>query len=297
MLAHPKPLAGKRARTVVLGAGGFVGAACLRQLRAAGIETLGLGRTEIDLLSVGAAGSLRACLRPNDTLVFVSARAPCRDAAMLVENVRMAEAVCAAIKGASPGHLVYVSSDAVYRDSADPISESSCAEPGSVHGAMHLAREVILRSEYAGPIAIVRPTLIYGIGDPHDGYGPNRFRRLASAGKDIVLFGEGEERRDHVYLEDVGELVRRIVERRSTGVINAVSGAVASFREIAEATARQYTPRVSVNDSPRAGPMPHNGYRAFDAAALGLAFPDFRITGWREGISLTCRLQKKGGAS
>jgi UDP-glucose 4-epimerase len=41
----------------------------------------------------------------------------------------------------------------------------------------------------------VRSTLIYGEGDPHNGHGPNRFRRLAAAGQEIVLFGEGEERR------------------------------------------------------------------------------------------------------
>jgi hypothetical protein len=29
------------------------------------------------------------------------------------------------------------------------------------------------------------------MGDPHNGYGPNRFRRLAAAGQEIVLFGEG----------------------------------------------------------------------------------------------------------
>jgi nucleoside-diphosphate-sugar epimerase len=39
------------------------------------------------------------------------------------------------------------------------------------------------------------------MGDPHNGYGPNRFRRLAAGGEEIVLFGEGEERRDHVQVE------------------------------------------------------------------------------------------------
>jgi nucleoside-diphosphate-sugar epimerase len=41
------------------------------------------------------------------------------------------------------------------------------------------------------------------MGDPHNGYGPNRFRRLAAAGQEIVLFGGGEERRDHVLVDDV----------------------------------------------------------------------------------------------
>jgi UDP-glucose 4-epimerase len=293
MLTHLLSPPEKPGRAVVLGAGGFVGAASLRRLAASGIGTLGLGHGDLDLLAPGAAGRLRDLLAPGDTLVFISAQAPCKNAAMLVENVRMAETVCGAISGADLAHLLYVSSDAVYRDSADPLDEGSCAEPGSPHGAMHQAREVLLRSEFSGPLGILRPTLIYGADDPHNGYGPNRFRRLAAEGKAIVLFGDGEERRDHVFIEDVAELLTQMVARRSSGILNAVSGDVASFRELAEYTARQFSPSPSVTGSPRTGAMPHKGYRPFDASQITRAFPDFRITPWREGIAATCRAQKK----
>ena len=294
MLTHLLSPPEKPRRAVVLGAAGFVGEASVRSLSAAGVETLPLGRRELDLLGPGAAERLRALLLPGDTLVFVSARAPCKNAAMLVENVRMAEAVCGAIKDAPLGHLLYVSSDAVYRDSDGPLTEASCAEPGSAHGAMHLAREVLLRSEFSGPFGILRPTLIYGAGDPHNGYGPNRFRRLASEGKEIVLFGDGEERRDHVPIGDVAELLTRMVLRRSSGVLNAVSGEVASFRELAEFTASQFSPPPAVRGTSRTGVMPHNGYRPFDPSGIRRAFPDFRITPWREGIAATCRASSGG---
>src|SRR4029077_5750273 len=140
--------------------------------------------------------------------------------------------------------------DAVYKDSAQPLNESSCAEPSSLHGVMHLAREVALRQEYPGPIAVVRATLVYGLDDPHNGYGPNRFRRLAAAGQDIVLFGEGEERRDHVLIDDVAEIVRRVLMRRSRGVLNVATGSVHSFRDIAERIAAMYDPAVPVRGSP-----------------------------------------------
>ncbi len=289
MLTHLYSSPQKPPRAVVLGAAGFVGAASVRHLRSAGIETLALGRAEVDLLAVGAAQVLRALLRPDDALVVVSAKAPCKNASMLVENVRMAEAVCTALKGLPLGQLVYVSSDAVYKDSADPLTESSCAEPGSPHGAMHLAREVLFRAEFGGPLALLRPTLIYGRDDPHNGYGPNRFRRLAAQGQGITLFGHGEERRDHVHVEDVAALVARLVQQRSYGVLNAVSGGVASFRELAEWTAAQFTPAVTITGTPRSGPMPHDGYRPFDAAGIRRAFPDLVMTRWREGIAAVCR--------
>jgi nucleoside-diphosphate-sugar epimerase len=142
----------------------------------------------------------------------------------------------------------------------------------------------------------VRPTLVYGLEDPHNGYGPNRFRRLAAAGKEIVLFGEGEERRDHVDVEDIAELVRLIVLHRSSGVANAVSGAVVSFREIAEFVASEFAPRVAVKGSPRNGPMPHDGYRPFGASAAVRAFPGFRLNSWREGLArVHARVKAQGG--
>jgi nucleoside-diphosphate-sugar epimerase len=207
---------------------------------------------------------------------------------MLMENIRMGEAVCAALKDRPVAHVIYVSSDAVYKDSAEPISESSCAEPGSLHGVMHLDREVMLRNEFPGPLTFVRPTLTYGIDDPHNGYGPNRFLRLAAEGKDLVLFGEGEEQRDHVAVGDIAELVLRIVLHRSTGIANAVTGEVVSFRTLAEFIAAQFTPRVALNGSPRTGPMPHNGLRPFAPSAALTAFPGFIFTSWRKGIATMC---------
>jgi UDP-glucose 4-epimerase len=285
MLTHLYSTPKKPARVVVLGAGGFIAGAIAKRLKVEGIATLGLGRPGLDLLQPGAAQALAGALSAEDVLVFASARAPCKDLAMLRENLVMAESVCAALQRRQVAHAIYLSSDAVYKDSTGPLTEASCAEPGSLHGVMHLAREIALRQHHGGALALVRPTLVYGIDDPHNGYGPNRFRRLAASGQDILLFGEGEERRDHVDVEDVAELVCLIVLHRSTGIANAVSGQTASFRELAEFAASEFAPRVAIRSAPRSGPMPHDGYRPFDNVAVLKALPGFRFKGWREGLS------------
>jgi UDP-glucose 4-epimerase len=276
------------ARVVILGAGGFVGGATLAHLRALGVPTLALGRPGLDLLATNAPAMLAAALRPTDTLIFVSALAPVKNSAMLLDNLRMGAALTTALRQQPVAHVIYVSSDAVYRDSDRPLDETSCAEPGSLHGVMHLAREVMLKAEGNAPLAIVRPTLIYGTNDPHNGYGPNRFRRQAAKGETITLFGEGEERRDHVDVRDVADLIARIAMHRSTGVANATSGEVVSFRTLAEFAAARFAPHVAVKGTPRSGAMPHNGYRPFaPSAALG-AFPGFTFKSWREGFAHTC---------
>jgi nucleoside-diphosphate-sugar epimerase len=273
---------------VILGAGGFVGGSTLRHLKAHQNQTLALGRPGLDLLAPDAATKLATALRPDDALVFVSALAPCKNATMLLDNLRMAEVVSTALAQSPVAHAVYVSSDAVYADSPHPLAESSCAEPGSIHGVMHLAREVVMKSITTIPLAIVRPTLVYGLDDPHNGYGPNRFRRLAANGETIKLFGEGEERRDHVAVEDVAELIRLLLGRRSTGAVNATSGAVVSFRELAETAIAAFSSGSKIVGSPRSGLMPHNGYRPFAPSAALLAFPGFAFRSWQDGYAANC---------
>jgi len=270
-------------RTAVIGAGGFVGGAIARNLEAHGADIVRVTRNDVDLLSTTASADLAAVIGSCDAVVLVSAIAPVKNLTMLQDNVAMIEALASVI--ATPEYVLNIGSDAVFADSPDPLTEGSIRAPESLHGIMHLTREIAFGDVRADkPFATLRPTLIYGGDDPHNGYGPNRFRREASAGNPIKLFGQGEERRDHVWVEDVAELAARMVMRRSTGSLNAVSGKVISFGDLAEACSQLHGP-VPIENLPRSGPMPHKGYRPFDAAAIPLAFPDMKMTAPLDGLN------------
>jgi UDP-glucose 4-epimerase len=269
---------------VVIGAKGFVGGALVGRLAREGVSTLALSRGDVDLLQPDAAEKLAGLLLPTDSVVAVSALAPVKTTRMLADNLRMVLAMVEALAKVPVAHLVNIGSDAIYADGPLPLTEGSPAAPTSLHGAMHLARELAFRAEVQAPQAHLRPTLIYGASDPHDGYGPNRFRRLAAEGKDIVLFGEGEERRDHVYIDDVAEIIARALNRASVGALNIATGDVHAFRNIAKQAVALSGNRSGIKSSPRSGPMPHGGYRPFDIAACRQAFPDFGYTPLREGM-------------
>jgi UDP-glucose 4-epimerase len=272
-------------RVVIVGAGGFVGSTIMRPLAEASVPALGITRKNADLLAQDGADALRARLTSNDAVVFISAIAPAKTPAQLVANLRMAEAACAALSAAPPAHLLYISSDAIYADGANPVTERSLVAPSTLHGMMHAARELIFRTAYHGPFACLRPTLIYGARDPHSGYGPNRFYRQAANGEAITYFGEGEEQRDHIAVEDVARLALKILARRSTGALNAVTGRSVSFREIAHMVAQQFTPAAAVKSVPRLGPRPHLLHRFFDITDCYKAFPEFRFEALAYGLA------------
>ncbi len=271
-------------RVVILGAEGVVGSAVNKILIEKNISAVSIGRSDVDLLQSDAERKLKKILKPTDSLLVISAEAPVKNNAMLKRNIIMMETVCNVIEVIAPKHIIYVSSDAVYADSMKPLSESSCAEPGSLHGVMHLARELMISQSYLSPFCIIRPTLIYGADDPHNGYGPNKFRRLAESKEDIVLFGHGEEQRDHVLINDVADLIFRCLLFKSEGVLNAATGTITSFYDVAKLVVSHFSNPVKIQSTTRTGEMPHNGYRAFEPAATFLAFPDFVYTDINTGL-------------
>lgn len=272
------------ARVVVIGGAGFVGDAVCRRLTQDGVEVVSFGRGDFDLQDSSSSSKIAHRLRPSDSVVFSAARAPCRDVGMMIDNMLIVRTVMAALAAAPVSQVVNISSDAVYGDEPEPITEAMPPAPTTLHGAMHLTREIALSGAVGDRLAILRPTLIYGHADPHNGYGPNRFRRLANEGADIVLFGEGEERRDHVLVNDVAELVARVLAYRSTGTLNVATGAIHSFRDAAEIAISAARASSTIHTSQRSGPMPHNGYRPFDPVATQSAFPDFRYVLLTEGM-------------
>ena len=276
MINHLKKKNQKPNRVIILGAGGFISGSVQEKLINSRIPYLALTRKKVDLTLPNAKKKLRKYLKPKDCLLFIAAKAPVKSVEMLIKNLLMCSTVCSVIKKISISHLVYISSDAVYSDSSKLLTEKSYTQPSSLHGLMHLSREIMLKNVIKGPICFLRPTLIYGENDPHNGYGPNRFFRLAKKNKAIKLFGKGEELRDHVWVEDVAKIVVKVLLNRSDGVLNIATGEVLSFEKIAKLIIKLTNSSSKIKNVKRNGPMPHNGYRSFNVSSLKKAFPNFK---------------------
>jgi UDP-glucose 4-epimerase len=277
-------------RIVILGAGGFLSPVLRRNLELHGARVSALGRDSLDLTASDAGIQLEGRLRPPDVLVMAAGLTPDRgkNAATLMANLRMAEAVSRAIEQVRPAHFIYISSDAVYDARfSSLLTEESTTEPVDLYSLMHVGRERILAQscQQAGvPFLIVRPCAIYGPDDTHNSYGPNRFLRSALSDGKITLFGNGEEQRHHVLVTDVAELIRMCIERGSTGMLNAVTCRAISFGDLAEKIVRLSGRKVVVERRPRVSPVTH---RHFDTSALARAFPWFRPTSLDDGLKKT----------
>ena len=274
---------------LVLGARGFVARELAGHAASLGWKARAAGSTEINLLHPQSVDAVAALLSPNETLIVVSALTPdrSRDITTLMHNLTMGQHVCAAHEKQPCAHVINIGSDALYDEAATPVREVSAVAPASLHGLMHFTREHMLVDtcrRLKVPLARLRPSLLYGPGDTHNSYGPNRFVRTALTEGRIALFGDGKEQRDHVFIGDVARVVAEVARRRSEGVLNIATGRSHSFRQVADLVATKVAREVKIEPSPHANAIVH---RHFDVTTQIRAFPAFRFTTLDEGLSCT----------
>jgi UDP-glucose 4-epimerase len=297
-------------RVVVLGANGFIARHLQEWCRRHNVSCRPVGSTEIDLSDPANAPRLADLLRADDAIVMTSSLTPDkgRDYRALMANMRMVETICLALAKAPCAHFVYLSSDAVYDANKIPLDEDSTREPVDLYALSHVGREVMLSTELQRsriPLCILRLTNIYGPGDTHNAYGPNRFVRSALTEGRVDLFGQGEERRSHVFIDDTVRLIGLCLERRSAGTLNVAVRHAVSFREVAAIVVRLAGRPVRMQYLPRTVPVIHKPYkwtqvfrflynlgrpigpvvhRTFVNSAVFAAFPDFRFTTLEDGL-------------
>lgn len=279
----------KNRRIIILGSNSFIAKETINKLEGEKINLVKISRKNINLENNDSIKKLKKIYKKNDKIIFVAAKAPVKNIKMLSENLKICENVLKSLEGVNFNQLLYVSSDAVYSDSKSKITEDSLTVPDSYHGFMHLMRERML-STFTKKLTIIRPTLVFGNKDPHNGYGPNMFIRNAQSNYNIRLFGKGEERRDHIYVKDVANIIFACLKKNKFGIFNAVSGSVISFYKISQLIKKKYN--VKIEFTKRKGPMPHNGYRAFDNKKIQNVLGFKKITSIKDFMELGLRYEK-----
>lgn len=141
-----------------------------------------------------------------------------------------------------PAHFVYCSTYKVYGPRPgviDPAEGPGHPDPHSEASAKAFGERLlgVASARVRQPIAIVRPTCVYGPGQ-HSWNVVFRFLSDCWAGRRPVVFGEGSEVRDDVVVTDVAYcLVEACLGRRS-GAFHAAGGRAHSLAELAGACCR-----------------------------------------------------------
>jgi nucleoside-diphosphate-sugar epimerase len=225
--ADPKP---SRKRILILGGTGFLGPALVEAARARGhaVTLFNRGKTrpelfpDVEKLRGDRDGKLDALRGKSwDAVVDTSGYVP--------RLVRMsAELLAPAV-----GRYLFVSSISVYpedvkagADEAAPVQaleDPATEDVGKHYGALKAACERTAEAVMPGRVAVVRPGLIVGPGDPTDRftYWPVRLDR----GGDVLAPGDGADPVQIVDVRDLGAWMIALAERGAAGTWNATGPA------------------------------------------------------------------------
>jgi UDP-glucose 4-epimerase len=265
----------KKERVIILG-GGFIASSIKSYLNKKNKPVLLIRKENIDLSISNELEKLLNIIKENDIIFVAAALAPVKNKFMYNYNIKIANNIFKILKKIKYSKLIYLSSDAVYSDTLKKINEKSKALPKSLHGKMHLRREKIFKKLKKTQLLFIRPTLVYGPNDPHNGYGPNKFIRESKIKSVINLFGKGEENRDHIFIDDLVKIVFKLIYGKYKGIFNIASGKIISFYKIANIIKKSSKKEIDIIFNPRKGEMPHKGYRAFDIYKIKKIFKNLK---------------------
>jgi len=264
-------------KIVILGSKGFVGKNLVEEIIIRKTyDLLQISRDNVDFLSKDFVDLLQKEISDGNIVINCFAVAPCKNLDQLNINLKLISNFLKGLDNKKNLNLINISSDAVYPDINGKLNEEVQPMPNSIHGIMHQLREDLISLNFENFLNI-RPTLIFGYGDPHGGYGPNQFIQKILNNQEIDLFGKGEELRDHIYIKDLVNLIILSIEKNIKGNLNLVTGQVTSFFDIAKSVVNISNKNIKINFSERKGLMPHNGYRAFDKSKISSEFSSYKF--------------------
>jgi nucleoside-diphosphate-sugar epimerase len=276
-------------KIAIVGESGFLASRIINEAKNKKIKIKTFSKKNFNLFEKTSIKKLSTKIKIYDRIIFCAAIAPVKNLSELNDNLVMLNNFLCNIENLEEKYFLYISSDAVYKDTKQFITEKSDTDlNGSFHGMMHLFRENILKKIFLNTVnlCIVRPTLVYGPQDPHNGYGPNKFIRDFLNKKDIYLFGKGEEKRDHVFVDDLAKVVVRLTALKEKGIFNIASGQVLSFNKISKLIKNKLRSPNKIFFTQRKGKLHHLGLRKFDITKLNKFNKKFKMTKLKDYLSV-----------
>lgn len=209
-------------QVLVTGAAGFVGSAVVRELLRAGHRVRagihshapqatpeGVEVVHCDLLD---PSSVAVAVIGCEAAIHCAIGGP-RDAEVIVDGTRNLLAAAAAAKVA---HVVHVSTVAVYGQASGDVDEHSPTDhPAGLYGRAKLQSEAVC-SDFAQDMAIsvVRPTLVYGPGDPQ--WTLPALNRVAAGWGPMGAAGDGDC--NLIYVDDLAGFIVHLLSLDQTGI-------------------------------------------------------------------------------
>jgi len=210
------------------------------------------------------------------------------------KNMSMIMNLCRVIEERPVKRFIYFSSAEVYGDDIEntDITELTPVNPSTYYGIAKYAGEKLFRKiihkNNGLSFIVLRLPLVYGPSDPSHCYGPSGFIYSTIIGKEIKIWGKGEELREFVFIDDVIKIVYGLTFSDYTGEVNIASGNSGSFMDILDIIRKISTSKIKVSFQPRTKPKVDIKFRKLQLLEL---LPKYKFTSLVSGIRKTFNIE------
>jgi UDP-glucose 4-epimerase len=153
--------------------------------------------------------------------------------------------------------FVFASSTAPLGEITPPAHEEMVPRPTSPYGAAKLAGEAYcsaFASSYGLPTAALRFSNVYGPFSYHKGSVVAAFCKQALAGEPLVVYGDGSQTRDFVYVDDLCRGISAAVTTGGKGLVaHLASGIETTVLDVAHLVSERVGGAAIEHRPPRAG--------------------------------------------
>jgi len=167
-------------------------------------------------------------------------------------------------------HFIYFSSSMVYGPfKEEMVTEETACEPLGIYGALKFSGEkfIIAYNQVFGlPYTIIRPSALYGERCVSRRVG-QIFIENAIKGNPVKISGDGADRLDFTYIDDLTEGIVKVIENENSRnqTLNLTCGQSRSIKQMADILKERF-PDVEVQYLPKDRLMPDRGTLCVDKA-------------------------------
>ena len=282
-------------KVVIVGHTGFIGKNIYQNLiNNSKYEIVGISTNQVNLVENNSSHILSEIIPSNSVVIMcVGIKKQLGDNLEIFrDNLSIIKNFSEAMIKSKPAKILFISSTSVYGEDVvydHSISEETPVQPRTYYGIAKYTAERILKKvcrDNQLHLMILRPPLVYGKDDLSMGYGPTGFTYKYVNGEKIILWGNGSEYREFIYIDDVGKIICRLINNNFSGTLNLVSGKSYTYEDVLNKLKKITNSHTNIESRERSkDKVDHHYSNKLIQTILG----GFRFTILEEGLNKTYR--------
>ena len=291
-------------KLIILGHTSFIGQRFVSHMKQkyVDIKIIGLSSTDVNLTCGEEVEKLSQFIDSDTTVIMLSANKRQTGAGIndFIQNIRMTENLCRLMERHPPKRFVFFSTQVVYGENTHNTNttEKTKVDPTSYYGMAKFISERLFWKTFNSlkqcSLLTVRIPRIYGPGANRNDYGPTMFTLNALKKDPITIWGDGLELRDYVFIDDLIDIVDKLLFNAFDGIVNIASGETYSFIDVLKIVESVCKCNVQIEYKQRTRSKVDH---VINIVNLKTLIGDYKFTPFDEGINAMCQYLKSNEVS